>query len=161
MKRIFSGVILLIYSTLLLSNKTYSEENFASINIKKIIGANSHDFHKNPDTLNKNIDVLNQKLNLSEEQTQKELEIADFAFQKLHIYDVEYTKAKKNLILMIKNNASKQDIEKQTNLVQSLKTRMKVTRNKSIKKFEEILNDEQKTEFSKFMSELKEEEAKN
>lgn len=148
-----STVIALIFSvTFFLSNNANAEEQL----LRKITGTEIYASKTNNETFNKKLTGLYDKLNLTEEQQEKARKTALYASKKLNIYLTEFKKAKRTLVSMKKSGESKEKINAQLRLLKSLKSRINITKDKNIKKFEEILTVEQKTVFAKFRDEMKE-----
>lgn len=122
--------------------------------LKQIIGADVHFSGTTLELVQQKINELDKNINFTAEQKQKANEIGVTSAKKLNIYKVRFIEEKNKLITMRKNGANIIQIQKQVKLVQSLKSRLNITRKKNMQEFETILTPEQQTVFSQFKIDL-------
>jgi len=122
--------------------------------LKLIISADTQFSQTNSELIQQKIKDLSTNLNLTPEQQLKTNAIGINSAKKLNIYKVQFIEEKNKLITMRKNGAPIKQIQSQIKLVQSLKSRLNLTRKKNMKEFEAILTQEQQTYFSQFKVDL-------
>lgn len=149
-------LLLAVLSVIIINCQFFVEAKAEELPLNKILGLSAERFTQSDlDTLEKKINYLNEKLNLTDVQKQQENDIAVGSSRKLNIYRAKFIEEKTKLINLRKRHASITEIQAQNRIVKSIKVRMMITNNKNIANFEEILTQEQKEIFDKFIEEYK------
>ncbi|EKE03384.1 MAG: hypothetical protein ACD_20C00210G0004 [uncultured bacterium] len=106
-----------------------------------------------------------QKLNLTEAQSQTIKEMREKARTQIKPVIEELRAEKQKYREMVKNNASKADLETQKQKILKLKEKSQEIRKENLANFEKVLTPEQKTQFSEMkkakMEKMKEQRAKH
>ncbi len=98
---------------------------------------------------------LKNRLNLSEEQKAKAKAIREEARPRIQPI-VEKMKAKKQEIMELRQSgATKEEVKNKADELKSLREQANEIRSENVKKFEAILDPQQKTDFQSFKSEIK------